>query len=66
MSGVGNRRSGRNWRMISLAIAAAGITLLIAANWHLVHVALASQPDCVPHAKGKDGSGAHRAARSAC
>lgn len=60
------RRPGRNWRLIALAMAGAGIALLIAANWHLVHVALASQPDCVPHAKGKGGDGVYRAARSAC
>ncbi len=66
MSGIGGRRSGWSWRAISLGIAAVGIALLIAANWHLVHVALASQPDCVPHTKVKDGNGAYRAARSAC
>ncbi len=60
------RHTRPNWRLMSLAIVGAGIVLLLAANWHLVHVALASQPDCVPHAKVKDGNGSHRAARSAC
>jgi hypothetical protein len=55
-----------NWRVLGLAIAGAAIVLFLAANAHLVYVALATQPDCVPHAKspGKDGS--FRAARSAC
>lgn len=56
-----------NWRLISLGIAGAVVTLLVAANAHLVYVALASQPGCVPHAKtmGQDGA-AYRAARSSC
>ncbi len=61
-------RHGRriNWRVLGLTIAGAAVALFIAANAHLVYVALATQPDCVPHAKspGKDGS--FRAARSAC
>jgi hypothetical protein len=69
MSGGGEEsRHGRhlNWRVLGLAIAGAAIVLFLAANAHLVYVALATQPDCVPHAKspGKDGS--FRAARSAC
>ena len=40
--------------------------LLAAANAHLVYVALESQPDCVPHTKQADGTGAYRAARSVC
>jgi len=39
---------------------------LVAANAHLVYVALASQPDCVPHLKDAGSSGTYRAARSAC
>jgi hypothetical protein len=52
--------------MLGLTIAGAAVALFLAANAHLVYVALATQPDCVPHAKspGKDGS--FRAARSAC
>ncbi len=60
------RRAARSWRLISLAIVGAGLALLLGANWHLVHVALASQPDCVPHIKENGGTSAYRAARSAC
>ena len=60
------RLSRRNWRRVSLLIAAAGVGLLVAANAHLVHVALVSQPDCVPHAKSAGEGGTFRAARSAC
>ena len=55
-----------NWRLISLLIAGGGVALLIAANAHLVYVALVSQPDCVPHVKSTGDDGTFRAARSAC
>lgn len=45
----------------------AGLLLIAAANAHLVHVAITSQPECVPHLKTSDGSpGLYRAAKSAC
>lgn len=67
MSTLGTRReSGLNWRLVALLIASASVVILIAANAHLVYVALASQPDCVPHAKEAGQNGAFRAARSAC
>ncbi len=67
MSTLGTRReSGLNWRLVALLIASAGVVILIAANAHLVYVALDSQPDCVPHAKEVGQNGAFRAARSAC
>ncbi len=49
------------------AAVAAGVALFVAANAHLVYVAVTSQPDCVAHAKevGVDGAPL-RAARSAC
>jgi hypothetical protein len=53
-----------NWRILALAIASATLALFIAANAHLVYVALRSQPDCVPHQK-TPGSG-FQAASSAC
>lgn len=53
------------WRLIALLIAGGGSALLIAANGHLVWVALASQPSCVAHAKSAGGEG-FRAARSSC
>lgn len=55
-----------NWRTVSLLIAGAGLALLVAANAHLVYVAVASQPDCVPHLKAAGEDGTFRAARSAC
>jgi hypothetical protein len=48
---------------------AAGIVVLAAANWHLVHVAISSQPDCVAHVRigDRDGQpGMFSAARSSC
>lgn len=59
----------RSWRRIALLIAAAVILVFVAANAHLVYVAVTSQPDCVPHVKAIDGSvptGSFRAAKSAC
>lgn len=53
------------WRIIALLIAAGGMAVLVAANAHLVWVALASQPSCVAHAKAAGGDG-FRAARSSC
>lgn len=53
-------------RAVVLIVAGAGVALLVAANAHLVHVALTSQPDCVPHIKTAGGEGTFRAARSAC
>jgi hypothetical protein len=59
----GPRVSGRS---IALLIVGMCLTVLIAANAHLVYVALVSQPDCVPHTKATGEHGAYRAARSAC
>jgi hypothetical protein len=53
-------------RGIAFLIVGMGLSVLIAANAHLVYVALVSQPDCVPHAKAMGEDGAFRAARSAC
>ena len=47
----------------------AGLVIVAAANWHLVHVATMSQPECVAHARTGDMSGPPgvlRAARSSC
>lgn len=59
---------GRRWsgRRVGLAVAAVAILVVVAANAHLVWVALKSQPDCVPHARSAGADGAHRAARSTC
>ena len=60
--------SRMDWKLLSVLLVAAGLGILIAANAHLVYVAIQSQPDCVPHAKtAAQGEGAPlRAARSAC
>ena len=45
------------------------ILVVVAANWHLVAVAIRSQPECVAHIRlGEPGAGDVRygAARSAC
>lgn len=67
MSGTGGRSAGRQKLAIGLAVGA-GLALLVGANWHLVHVAVTSQPDCVAHLRqGEAGTaGAYSAARSAC
>ncbi len=55
-----------NWRLISLVIAGVVVAVIVVANAHLVWVALESQPDCVPHARGAGEGQDYRAARSAC
>lgn len=45
----------------------AGLAVVVLANAHLVYVATASQPDCVPHQKAIDASGQqYRSAKSSC
>ena len=66
MAPAQNKRFGGDKRALVLLALAVGIILLIIANVHLVHVAVTSQPDCVPHLKSTDGEGDYRAARSAC
>lgn len=63
MSGTPKR--GSRWLWIALAIAITAV--VAAANIHLVHVSIASQPGCVPHLKAPDDSGTtYRAAKSSC
>ena len=50
MSGTPKR--GSRWLWIALAIAITAV--VAAANIHLVHVSIASQPGCVPHLKAPD------------
>jgi hypothetical protein len=48
---------------------AAGLLLFAGANWHLVHVAITSQPDCVAHLRPGSGDaerGRFSAAQSSC
>lgn len=56
----------RRWGVWLLV--AAGMLLFAVANWHLVYVAILSQPDCVPHARqvASAQSGDFRAAVSSC
>lgn len=47
----------------------AGLLLVAAANYHLVYVAIASQPDCVEHVRAGQGAGERglfAAAKSSC
>jgi mono/diheme cytochrome c family protein len=48
---VSGRSPRARWRLLVATVVIAGAALLVAANTHLVHVALISQPDCVPHAR---------------
>lgn len=59
-------RRQANWKTVSLIAASAIVLGLAAANYHLVHVALQSQPDCMPHLKSAGQDGTYRAARSSC
>jgi hypothetical protein len=45
-----------------------GLIVLVAANAHLLYVAVSSQPDCVAHLQHGDGNGTNRfsAATSLC
>lgn len=50
-----------------LYLLSVAVVLVLIAHAHLVYVAVATQPDCVPHLKERGGSpGAYRAAKSAC
>lgn len=63
-----NSRARRRKLAIGLGVAG-GLLLLAGANWHLVHVAILSQPDCVAHLRQGEGEGrpgVYSAARSAC
>lgn len=56
-------------RAIVWSTVAAGLLIVVAANWHLISVAVTSQPDCVMHVRAGDRDGPPgmlRAARSSC
>ena len=56
-------------RIACAVLVAGGLLLVAAANWHLVHVAVRSQPDCVAHVRlgeATGGAGMLGAASSAC
>ena len=55
------------WPVLAWLLAAAVLLVVVAANAHLVYVAVASQPDCVAHQKvAGTQAGAFRAAKPAC
>lgn len=59
----------RRSRLTVWLLVAAGLALVIGANWHLVYVAVKSQPECVTHLRPGDSDGARgtfSAAKSAC
>ena len=59
-----SKRKAAIWLAVGL-----GLTLLLAANGHLVYVAVTSQPDCVDHIRQGETNETQkqfRAARSAC
>lgn len=57
----------RDRRWIWLLVGAV-LALVIGANWHLVYVAVTSQPDCVAHVRGgaAGAAGTFSAAKSSC
>jgi hypothetical protein len=60
---------GRRGRRAMWMIASAIILVVAVANWHLVYVAVTSQPDCVSHLKLGSGHAAQNsfsAAKSSC
>jgi hypothetical protein len=57
----------RRIRPLVLAAVAAGIALFLAANGHLLYVALDARAECVEHLKAADDApGTYRAAKSSC
>src|SRR3546814_15635148 len=49
------QRRERHWkpRIVVVLMVAAGVLLFAGANAHLIHVAVTSQPDCVPHPQAR-------------
>lgn len=55
------------WPLLAWLLVAAMLLVVVAANAHLVYVAVASQPDCVAHLKEAGSqAGEYRAAKPAC
>lgn len=58
---------GRRGRLVGIGVAVGLLALVAVGNAHLLYVALASQPPCVPHLKAPGEAGAGlRAAKSSC
>jgi hypothetical protein len=56
-------------RLIVWLAVTAGLLVFAGANWHLVHVAMTSQPDCIEHLRPGHGDaerGLFSAAQSSC
>jgi hypothetical protein len=56
-------------RLIVWLAVTAGLLVVAGANWHLVHVAMTSQPDCIEHLRPGHGDaerGLFSAAQSSC
>lgn len=65
MASTGSRLANVPWAVWLLVPAA--LLLIVAANAHLVYVAVTSQPDCVAHLKEPGTApGEYRAARPSC
>lgn len=68
MSGMAAPKDG--WKISSLVWLSVGLGLvvLVAANAHLLYVAVSSQPDCVVHLRHGEGDGKNSfsAATSSC
>ncbi|WP_262273031.1 hypothetical protein [Microvirga yunnanensis] len=55
------------WPLLAWLLVAVVLLVVVAANAHLVYVAVASQPDCVAHLKEAGSqAGEYRAAKPAC
>lgn len=60
-------RGARRRRLVGILIVLAVLAAFAGANAHLIYVSFASQPDCVPHELGPEGTPApFRAAKPAC
>ncbi len=60
----------RRGRLSVWLLVAAGLLLVVAANWHLVYIAVMSQPDCIEHLRPGESNSANprafSAAKSSC
>jgi hypothetical protein len=59
----------RRGRLAVWLLVIAGLLVVGVANWHLVHVATTSEPDCVAHLRPGEGhgeQGVFSAAQSSC
>jgi hypothetical protein len=59
----------RRGRLSVWLLVIAGLLLVMGANWHLIYVAVTSQPDCVVHVRPGAGDGSRglfSAAKSDC